>query len=61
MKSFIVPEGPVTAMFADMVERGNGMGGPPSVDTWYVTEDVPYGLVLVGDLAAGAWAERGVM
>ena len=45
--SFHVPEGPVSDMNAAMVKKGNDVNGPSTVNTRYVTEDVPYGLVLI--------------
>lgn len=43
--SFHVPEGPVSAMNAQMAREGRGGEGPQTADSRYVLEDVPYGLV----------------
>jgi opine dehydrogenase len=52
--SFHVPPGPVGEMSRAIAARGDGGKGPTTVDTRYVLEDVPYGLVptvLLGRLA----------
>lgn len=52
--SFHVPPGPVGEMSRAIAARGGGGNGPTTIDTRYVLEDVPYGLlptVLLGDLA----------
>jgi opine dehydrogenase len=43
--SFNVPPGTVGEMARHMRERGDATRGPNSLDTRYVLEDVPYGLV----------------
>lgn len=56
--SFHVPPGPVGEMSRAIHARGGGGLGPTTIDTRYVLEDVPYGLVptvLLGRLSgAGA-------
>ena len=56
--SFHVPQGPVGEMSRAIVARGGGGYGPTTIDTRYVLEDAPYGLlptVLLGQLTgAGA-------
>jgi opine dehydrogenase len=52
--SFHVPPGPVAEMAHLIASRGGGGYGPTTIDTRYVLEDVPYGLVptvLLGRLA----------
>ena len=52
--SFNVAPGSVGEMAAAMVARGDGTTGPTTLDTRYVTEDVPFGLhptVVLGRLA----------
>lgn len=44
-RSFHVPMGSVAEMSAAMVEAGHKGNGPTDLDTRYVLEDVPYGLV----------------
>lgn len=51
--SFHVPPGPVGEMSRAIASRGGGGYGPTTIDTRYVLEDVPYGLlptVLLGRL-----------
>lgn len=51
--SFHVPVGSISEMNQQMHAAGNGGTGPATADSRYVTEDVPYGLVLtvaLGDL-----------
>ncbi len=52
--SFDVPRGPVGEMAATVQARGNGPLGPKSLDTRYITEDVPFGLVPTEALARAA-------
>ena len=52
--SFNTTPGPVGGMTREMVARGDRTAGPTTLDTRYVTEDVPFGLVptvLFGRLA----------
>jgi opine dehydrogenase len=52
--SFHVPPGPVGEMSRAIVSRGGDGKGPTTIDTRYVLEDAPYGLlptVLLGRLA----------
>ena len=52
--SFHVPIASISEMNQEMHAQGNGGTGPATADSRYVTEDVPYGLVmtvLLGDLA----------
>lgn len=52
--SFHVPVASISDMNQEMHRMGNGGTGPATADSRYVTEDVPYGLVLtvvLGDLA----------
>jgi len=44
--SFHVPVASISEMNQQMHEQGNGGTGPATADSRYVTEDVPYGLVL---------------
>ena len=48
--SFHVPVASVSEMNQQMHEQGNGGIGPATADSRYVTEDVPYGLVLTATL-----------
>ena len=52
--SFDVPRGPVAEMAAAVQARGGGPLGPKSLDTRYITEDVPFGLVPTEALARAA-------
>jgi opine dehydrogenase len=48
--SFHVPIASISEMNQQMHEQGNGGTGPATGDSRYVTEDVPYGLVLTAAL-----------
>lgn len=48
--SFHVPVASISQMNQQMHEMGNGGTGPTTADTRYVTEDVPYGLVVTAKL-----------
>ena len=48
--SFHVPVASISEMNQQMHEQGNGGTGPATADSRYVTEDVPYGLVLTAAL-----------
>ncbi len=48
--SFHVPVASISEMNQMMHEQGNGGVGPATADSRYVTEDVPYGLVLTAAL-----------
>jgi len=48
--SFHVPVASISAMNQQMHAQGNGGTGPATADSRYVTEDVPYGLVLTAAL-----------
>jgi len=48
--SFHVPVASISQMNQQMHEQGNGGTGPATADSRYVTEDVPYGLVLTAAL-----------
>jgi len=48
--SFHVPVGSISEMNQQMHAQGNGGTGPATADSRYVTEDVPYGLVLTAAL-----------
>jgi len=54
--SFHVPVASISAMNQDMHQRGTGGTGPATADSRYVTEDVPYGLLLTTKL--GQLAQR---
>lgn len=43
--SFDVPIGPLANMAKMLAERSGGANGPTTLDTRYVTEDMPFGLV----------------
>ena len=43
--SYNATPGPVGQMAREMVARGDGTTGPTTLDTRYVTEDVPFGLL----------------
>ena len=43
--SFDVPIGPLTEMTHALAQRPGDVSGPPTLDSRYVTEDVPFGLV----------------
>jgi opine dehydrogenase len=52
--SFHVPISSISQMNQEMHEAGNGGTGPATADSRYVTEDVPFGLVVtakIGQLA----------
>lgn len=48
--SFHVPVASISEMNQEMHAQGNGGTGPDTADSRYVTEDVPYGLVLTAAL-----------
>lgn len=48
--SFHVPVASISEMNQEMHAQGNGGTGPSTADSRYVTEDVPYGLVLTAAL-----------
>ena len=48
--SFHVPVASISEMNQQMHAQGNGGTGPATADSRYVTEDVPYGLVLTAEL-----------
>lgn len=48
--SFHVPVASISTMNQNMHEQGNGGTGPATADSRYVTEDVPYGLVVTARL-----------
>ena len=48
--SFHVPVASISEMNQQMHKQGNGGTGPATADSRYVTEDVPYGLVLTAAL-----------
>ncbi|MBD8651098.1 NAD/NADP octopine/nopaline dehydrogenase family protein [Rhizobium sp. CFBP 13726] len=57
--SFHVPVNSISHMNQEMHEAGNGGTGPSTADSRYVTEDVPFGLVMTAKLGrlAGSPAE----
>ncbi len=57
--SFHVPVSSISQMNQEMHAAGNGGSGPTTADSRYVTEDVPFGLVMTARLArlAGKPAE----
>ena len=57
--SFHVPISSISQMNQEMHEAGNGGTGPATADSRYVTEDVPFGLVMTAKLGrlAGEPAE----
>jgi opine dehydrogenase len=52
-----ITPGPVTDMAAQVHRRRHGPPGPTSVETRYITEDVPFGLVPVVELGRFAGVE----
>jgi len=48
--SFHVPKASISTMNQNMHAKGNGGTGPATADSRYVTEDVPYGLVVTAKL-----------
>jgi opine dehydrogenase len=58
--SFHVPEGPIGEMGRALFERGDNIAGPTSLDTRYVLEDVPYGLVATALLGRIVGAPAGL-
>ncbi len=52
--SFHVPVASISEMNQEMHALGNGGAGPATADSRYVTEDVPYGLVLTAALGRKA-------
>ena len=54
--SFHVPISSVSQMNQEMHEAGNGGTGPVTADSRYVTEDVPFGLVVTAKI--GRLADR---
>lgn len=48
--SFHVPVSSISKMNQEMHEAGNGGSGPTTADSRYVTEDVPFGLVMTAKI-----------
>lgn len=48
--SFHVPVSSISQMNQEMHEAGNGGSGPTTADSRYVTEDVPFGLVMTAKI-----------
>jgi opine dehydrogenase len=48
--SFHVPVNSISQMNQEMHEAGNGGSGPTTADSRYVTEDVPFGLVMTAKI-----------
>ncbi|WP_200954066.1 NAD/NADP octopine/nopaline dehydrogenase family protein [Ensifer sp. Root142] len=48
--SFHVPMSSISQMNQEMHEAGNGGSGPTTADSRYVTEDVPFGLVMTAKI-----------
>ncbi|WP_312367797.1 NAD/NADP octopine/nopaline dehydrogenase family protein [Ensifer sp.] len=48
--SFHVPMNSISQMNQEMHEAGNGGSGPTTADSRYVTEDVPFGLVMTAKI-----------
>lgn len=50
--SFDVPKGPVGEMSRQLAARNRGLAGPTSLETRYVLEDIPFGLLVTVRIAA---------